>query len=186
MEASASIEDADAASIALALQLQQEEEQYFALQQAAVVPEGDEDAVSIALAIRMQQQADDEALRGALGVADDEARPESPAGYSYEQLLRLQETVGTVSRGATAASVDALRALTVAAARGDASVRPLQDCCSICRMEWEDDDELRLLPCGHAEHAECLSKWLGVSKCCPLCQQEVVPAAPADAKKKKV
>ena len=40
-------------------------------------------------------------------------------------------------------------------------------------MEYEDDDELRILPCGHCEHAECLEQWLKVSKCCPVCQAEV-------------
>ena len=40
-------------------------------------------------------------------------------------------------------------------------------------MEYEDDDELLILPCKHCEHAECLDQWLKVSKCCPVCQAEV-------------
>ena len=50
---------------------------------------------------------------------------------------------------------------------------PLQ--CSICRMEFDEDEEmLRVLKCGHAEHAECLDQWLAINKCCPLCQCEVI------------
>ena len=87
--------------------------------------------------------------------------------------------MGEVSRGASAEAITALRTVTYAEARNDASL-VLGEQCSICRMEWEEDDELRLLPCKHAEHAECLDQWLAVNKKCPVCAKEVLmPAAPA-------
>jgi hypothetical protein len=45
--------------------------------------------------------------------------------------------------------------------------------CSICRTEFEDDEMVRVLPCKHCEHDECLGQWLKMSKCCPLCNAEV-------------
>ena len=45
--------------------------------------------------------------------------------------------------------------------------------CSIFQEELEDDDEVRVRPCKHAEHAECLDQWLRVNKCCPICKAEV-------------
>ena len=45
--------------------------------------------------------------------------------------------------------------------------------CSICRMEFEPDDMLRVLRCCHADHAECIDQWLNVNKSCPLCHAEV-------------
>ena len=39
--------------------------------------------------------------------------------------------------------------------------------------EFEDDEMVRVLPCKHCEHDECLGQWLKMSKCCPLCQKEV-------------
>ena len=45
--------------------------------------------------------------------------------------------------------------------------------CSICRFEYEEGDTLRVLRCGHAEHAECLDQWLAINKSCPLCQKEI-------------
>jgi len=119
------------------------------------------------------------ALRNALGVQDEED-PGSPSQYSYEQLMRLQDTVGVVSRGASQDDITSLRTLTVAEARKPDSKVVLGEQCSICRMEFELDDVLRCLRCCHAEHAECLDQWLNINKSCPLCQCEV-QVAPADS-----
>jgi len=166
-------DEAMRASVELAWQLQREEEERIRQQVemlASPQTNEDEDAESIALAIRLQQEDDDAALRAALGPeAQDRG---SPSNYSYEDLLRLSDTVGTVSRGASKDSIASLRTLTAREAAEDSTVI-LGEQCSICRMEWEDDDELRVLPCGHAEHCECLEQWLGVNKCCPVCMTEV-------------
>ena len=142
-----------------------------ARQTTAVIPEGGDDAESIALAIRLQQEDDDDALRDVLGVPSDE-EADSPSGYSYETLLRLGDAVGTVSRGASVESIGVLRTMSVEDARADTSVK-LDEVCSICRMEFEDGESVRVLPCGHADHAECLDTWLGMNKVCPICQHEV-------------
>lgn len=161
-------------SLELAWRLQEEErlrlqEQHEANERLQNEPE---DAESLALAIRLQQEDDESALRDALGVQEGETDPGSPSQYSYEQLMRLQDTVGMVSKGASEDSINALTKLTVAEARRDCSV-VLGDQCSICRMEFESDDVLRRLPCCHAEHADCLDQWLQINRCCPLCQTEV-------------
>jgi hypothetical protein len=48
--------------------------------------------------------------------------------------------------------------------------------CSICICEFEEGEELRLLPeCGHIFHTECILPWLTKKKnSCPLCQREVI------------
>ena len=109
----AAIGDDEEASLALALRLQLEEEAWMAQQNAAAeelaeAPPDDEE--SLALAIRLQQEDDDEQLRRALGVQNGERG--SPGSYSYEQLMALTETVGTVSRGASDASIGALPTVT--------------------------------------------------------------------------
>jgi len=38
-------------------------------------------------------------------------------------------------------------------------------------MEFEDDDDCKELYCGHCYHAECLDRWLRLSKLCPLCKR---------------
>ena len=82
-----------------------------------------EDADSIALAIRLQQEDDEQALRDALGVQEgEEEDPGSPSQYSYEQLMRLSQTVGEVSKGASAEQITGLPIMTYAEAQKDSRV----------------------------------------------------------------
>lgn len=47
--------------------------------------------------------------------------------------------------------------------------------CSVCLTEFEDGDDLRLLPkCSHAFHLNCIDTWLRSHKNCPLCRAPVV------------
>jgi len=46
--------------------------------------------------------------------------------------------------------------------------------CAICMAEYASGDELRVLPCGHRFHCECVDKWLvDQSKTCPLCSKQI-------------
>jgi len=170
------MDDETRATLELAWRLEQEErarlqEQTAAAERLANEPE---DTDSLALAIRLQQEDDEQALRNVIGVLppDEGSEPGSPSQYTYEQLMRLGETIGEVSKGAAAEDIAALRTMSYDEASADSTVI-LGEQCSICRMEYESDDTLRVLGCGHAEHAECLDQWLAVNKACPLCQVEV-------------
>ncbi|CAL5205068.1 unnamed protein product [Lathyrus oleraceus] len=45
--------------------------------------------------------------------------------------------------------------------------------CCICIANYENDDELRELPCSHLFHKDCVDKWLKINALCPLCKREV-------------
>ncbi|PVV01751.1 hypothetical protein BB560_003819 [Smittium megazygosporum] len=48
------------------------------------------------------------------------------------------------------------------------------DCvCSICLSDYTDGDLLRLLPCNHHFHSECLDQWLKINSVCPLCKKDI-------------
>jgi hypothetical protein len=49
----------------------------------------------------------------------------------------------------------------------------VREVCVICMSDYEAGDTRLHLPCGHAFHDECGSKWLGYSKRCPVCKREV-------------
>ncbi|CAN6244803.1 unnamed protein product [Urochloa humidicola] len=47
--------------------------------------------------------------------------------------------------------------------------------CSVCLLEFVDDDALRLLPtCPHAFHTDCIALWLERHATCPLCRASVL------------
>ncbi|KAF3668418.1 putative sulfate transporter 3.5-like [Capsicum annuum] len=45
--------------------------------------------------------------------------------------------------------------------------------CCICLAKYEDNDELRELPCSHFFHTQCVDKWLKINASCPLCKSEI-------------
>ncbi|KAF7045775.1 hypothetical protein CFC21_054852 [Triticum aestivum] len=56
--------------------------------------------------------------------------------------------------------------------------------CAVCLTEFEDSDELRVLPaCCHVFHPECIDPWLAGAVTCPLCRADLTepPAIPAAA-----
>ena len=49
-----------------------------------------------------------------------------------------------------------------------------QDTCSICRMEFEDDDVIRKLNnCNHIFHVNCIDIWFENNIRCPLCRRDL-------------
>ena len=48
-----------------------------------------------------------------------------------------------------------------------------RESCMVCRDAFEGDQELRVLPCLHAYHRECIDHWLRTSRQCPICQHPV-------------
>jgi len=46
--------------------------------------------------------------------------------------------------------------------------------CAVCLGNYESSAKLRLLPCGHRFHHECVDRWLiKQSRTCPLCSKRV-------------
>ncbi|KAK7320742.1 hypothetical protein VNO77_30499 [Canavalia gladiata] len=95
---------------------------------------------------------------------------------SYEELLALEERMGTVS---TALSEDALseclkRSIYQSAPSYDADGNCNEDkndikCC-ICQEEYVVGDEVGSLQCEHRFHVVCVQEWLRLKNWCPICK----------------
>lgn len=49
-----------------------------------------------------------------------------------------------------------------------------QEACAICVDDFKDADRMRVLPCNHHFHMECIDEWLiNHSDLCPLCKKQV-------------
>lgn len=53
--------------------------------------------------------------------------------------------------------------------------------CAICLGEFNENDELRVLPeCAHPFHVPCIDMWLYSHPNCPLCRADIAPPPPVD------
>lgn len=93
-----------------------------------------------------------------------------PDELSYEELLALGEVVGTESRGLSADSISSLRSIVYKIQNNQ---NGSSDTCVICRLDYEDGENLILLSCKHSYHSECITNWLQINKVCPVCSTEV-------------
>ncbi|XP_057953567.1 E3 ubiquitin-protein ligase BIG BROTHER isoform X2 [Malania oleifera] len=92
--------------------------------------------------------------------------------HDYQELLELGETVGTQSRGL---SQDLIALLPISKYKcGFFSRKKSRDeRCVVCQMEYKRGDRQITLPCKHAYHAGCGTRWLSINKACPICYTEV-------------
>ncbi|KAK6137155.1 hypothetical protein DH2020_029100 [Rehmannia glutinosa] len=99
---------------------------------------------------------------------------------SYEELLALEERMGTVS---TALSEEALSKclrrsiyqLTPSKVQITGSGEDGNEIkCSICQEEYVSGDEIgTLVECRHGYHITCINQWLQVKNWCPICKTSV-------------
>nr|XP_009594258.1 uncharacterized protein LOC104090783 [Nicotiana tomentosiformis] len=51
-----------------------------------------------------------------------------------------------------------------------------QETCAICQSEYEDEESIGKLQCGHEYHTDCIKQWLWRKKDCPMCRASVLPS----------
>lgn len=104
------------------------------------------------------------------------------AGHKYENRIRADEK---------------LEKLVIAELQETEDIKALEEgsnsecnskMCSVCLSEFEENDSVRQLPCGHLFHTSCVDEWLfqkrerGQTQCCPqrcpMCRQYVVVDSP--------
>ena len=49
-----------------------------------------------------------------------------------------------------------------------------EDCCSVCKEDYVDGDEVVTTGCNHLFHACCLARWVKTNKTCPNCREPLV------------
>nr|CAD1823438.1 unnamed protein product [Ananas comosus var. bracteatus] len=95
---------------------------------------------------------------------------------TYEELLELEDRIGYVSTGLREDEI--VRSLRkVKPSAFDTSPLPFSSGterkCSICQEEYEEEDEMGRLGCGHTFHVYCIKQWLSQKNACPVCKAAV-------------
>ncbi|URD92981.1 zinc finger, C3HC4 type, domain containing protein [Musa troglodytarum] len=99
---------------------------------------------------------------------------------SYEELLALEEKMGTVSTALTEEQMTkCLKRITYACASlvpGITSHDNDDAKCSICQEDYTDGEEVGRLPCEHLYHVACIDQWLRQKNWCPICKSSALPS----------
>ncbi|WOL19746.1 putative E3 ubiquitin-protein ligase HIP1 [Canna indica] len=99
---------------------------------------------------------------------------------SYEELLALEERMGTVSTALTEEQLSkCLKISTYTSAYLDSgiTVHDNDDVkCSICQEEYIVGDAVGTLPCEHRYHVACVRQWLCQKNWCPICKSSALPS----------
>ncbi|KAG9138945.1 hypothetical protein Leryth_007560 [Lithospermum erythrorhizon] len=87
---------------------------------------------------------------------------------SYEELLALEERIGTVNTGVS----DDMISKCLTESTSCSSNQPQEEGkCVICLEEYKKMDDVGSLKlCGHEFHVQCIRKWLAVKNLCPICK----------------
>lgn len=91
---------------------------------------------------------------------------------SYEELLDLEEKIGSVSKGLPQEKLDSVmvRVPSVTASHGQCMICLDQLMCET--LETGVMNVCRLKVCDHSFHETCIKGWLKENKICPICKKE--------------
>lgn len=78
---------------------------------------------------------------------------------------QLQETPANAKKGASQEAIDELRSFQVTL-ESEFFGQP----CPICLNKFMLEEKMRMLPCSHCFHQQCVDDWLKVSDTCPNCR----------------
>ncbi|CAL9008633.1 unnamed protein product [Prunus brigantina] len=131
---------------------------------------------ALAIALHLEEMGDDfqnlsmeEAPRWA-GNQDNV----DPDGMSYEELRRLEESSGSVSKGLPK---DVISRLPTHKYKPPPKKKGNSTDCAICLMEYKKGDLLIPLPCLHQYHAKCIKTWLANEKVLPNAHANDFPSS---------
>ncbi|XP_030621106.1 E3 ubiquitin-protein ligase RLIM [Chanos chanos] len=95
-------------------------------------------------------------------------------GNNYEALLAFEENQGAVVTKHVLGEGEIDRFPTKAF---DPAHSGGKTNCQICFCDYTEGDRLRMLPCLHDYHVECIDRWLSDSATCPICRTDVTECA---------
>ena len=107
----------------------------------------------------MKEKSEEEyALKAVEQQIMDEICP-NPDKMSYEQLLQLEEQVGSVNKGLSKEKIKNIPEKPFHKALFDDNLE-----CIICMENFEENEKVKQLYCGHIFHGDCIDKWLEIRR----------------------
>ncbi|KAE9588984.1 hypothetical protein Lal_00012570 [Lupinus albus] len=108
-----------------------------------------------------------------LGVREDLTQNRGATSESIDALPTFKFKMKKNKRSGESHSAAAEGGIVAAGTEKERVITGEDAVCCICLAKYENNDELRELPCSHIFHKECVDKWLKINALCPLCKSEV-------------
>ncbi|XP_028760503.1 E3 ubiquitin-protein ligase MBR2-like isoform X2 [Neltuma alba] len=96
--------------------------------------------------------------------------------WTFEDLAGLTEPIGVPEAG--------LSEEMILSHLSQEKFQPIPDgseeneCCCVCQEEYQENEDLGKLWCGHRFHVDCIKPWLELKNSCPICKQVALPVFP--------
>lgn len=96
------------------------------------------------------------------------------AGGLFILWFRNPNIFGNTSvRGASKAQIKKLKEIKYDPNGNDFQIDESDANCAICLSPYEHKENIRILPCYHHFHSECVDQWLTKNKSCPFCKRDI-------------
>lgn len=98
------------------------------------------------------------------------------AGLEEYMRIMEQRRAGNINRGASRGCIERNtfpHKFTKRAPGEEDEDDEEADKCTICLSEFEQEEDVRRLPCMHLFHVECVDQWLSQNKRCPICRVDI-------------
>ncbi|GKE25968.1 putative zinc finger, RING/FYVE/PHD-type containing protein [Tanacetum coccineum] len=102
--------------------------------------------------------------------------PNNPDASALREIIagltesdRVELNIGTIS-GSGLSEEKILEHLNVTTTQGKKCEGEEVDSCAICLSEYEENEKMATLRCGHGFHVECIKSWLLRKNVCPTCR----------------
>lgn len=91
-------------------------------------------------------------------------------GNDYEALLAFEERQGAVVSKNTMTRREIERLPTKSYVSSHSAGKTQ---CQICFSDYSEGEQLRMLPCLHDYHVQCIDRWLTKNVTCPICRADI-------------
>ncbi|XP_021897457.1 E3 ubiquitin-protein ligase MBR2-like [Carica papaya] len=91
---------------------------------------------------------------------------------NYEELLELEAQIRYINNGLAESII--LENLDL---RIYHSTSPESEICCICQDDYEEENKIGKLDCGHEFHSSCVTTWLMMNNTCPICKRKGLDVA---------
>lgn len=91
------------------------------------------------------------------------------SGNDYDALMELGELIGDAKQKGL--SKNELQRLPTTVYKADENNANTE--CHICMCDYENGDSLKILPCFHSYHDQCIDKWIKQNATCPVCRVQI-------------